>query len=431
MLKYLLALLKSDFLKSSTLVFVTNNLINLFNYILIIIAIYFLRDSYGLWTSTSSFLAISSVPLTSFMLLLTKKVAEKISKDNRANITIYYLNIWKKLKKHILTAFMSIPVLVIVMMLVLKLDQPWVPLLVCISLLVQFASGLNLNFLLGILRVSQFSLASLLGLVVRFSTTIGFLYLGFGVSSLPLGLIISGLVTFLISLKFIFIKHSGDKSIESEPHLYEFKNEFKDFWSTTILVLLLAGFLNIDTILSRTLMNTVQNNQYSIISTFGQIAHFGPISFASLLIPYVTGGKAVDERQNKGLLILKYSLLAVSVLTLLVGLIFGLFGHILLDLLNKPDLIYLSPLIIFYTIFIWFYNLIYVCVSYLIAQANYILNKPLIFCFSGLVTALVCSDLIFHIISGFNLIEIFIILTIMFSGGVVGWLIWQIFRQTA
>jgi hypothetical protein len=132
----------------------------------------------------------------------------------------------------------------------------------------------------------------------------------------------------------------------------------------------LGILINVDIILSRTFLTNEQNNQYGIISTFGQIAHFGPVSFSALVIPFSSG----KDHKN----IYKMSLIAVIGLSLLVTLIFVLFGNLILVSFDKAIYLPLLPLIIIYSIFILFYNICFISVNYLISRSNYKIIKQLL-----------------------------------------------------
>ena len=378
MIKFIKNILKKDFIRNSSLVFIVNNINNVFNYVLIIVAIFYLKNDFGLWTSTSGFLAILSVPTSSFMSILTRSVSN-IAKRNPDQVYNYYIQVFKFVKSIQLWIFLAGSALTIIMFWSLSYDSVITPILAILSILAAFVYSINQNFLLGILEIPKYCWGNVVNLVVKFVSTIGFLSLGLGINTLPLAILLASIASFVLSYSFIAQLYKG-KTVDPNIKPINILADSGDTWKAMVYFVILAIFLNIDIVLSRPLLTSEQNNQYGIISTFGQIAHFGPVSFSSLIVPYASR----DGHRS----VYKISILAVICLNIFVTLLFILAGPLVLNSFGKSSYYDLLPLISVYSIFVMAYNVIFISLTYLISRANFSLMKPMTFAVVAYVLAL-------------------------------------------
>jgi len=374
MINFIQNLLKKDFIRDSSLVFIVNNINNVFNYVLVVVAIFYLKDEFGLWTSTAGFLAILSVPASSFMSILTRKVSN-LAKTDPDLVYSYYINIYRFVKRLLPWILILGIGLVVFMFWALQFKDFLVPTVAVIGVFSSLLYSINQNFLLGILEIPKYCLGNIVNLIIKFAATTGLFYLGFGISVLPIAILLASLGSFGVSLYFIRQLY-GSKIGSKEKHFEvlpfnsaDILSDSSDTWRAMWYFVILALFLNIDIVLSRSILSVDQNNQYGIISTFGQIAHFGPVSFSSLIVPYASR----DGHKS----IFKISIIAVFGLSLLVTLLFIFGGDLVLRSFGKSTYFSLLPLITVYSLFVLGYNLIFICTNYLISRANFTFLKPL------------------------------------------------------
>ncbi len=370
MIQIIQNLLRKDFVRNSGMVFLVNNTNNVFNYILIIVSIFYLKDEFGLWTSTSGFLAILSVPTSSFMSVLTRKVSS-LAKTQPDLVYSYYVNIFRFVKNFLPWIVVTGAILTALMFWVLQYKNVFVPLVAVIGIFSSFLYSINQNFLLGIFEVPKYCLANVMNLIVKFFVTISLLYLGFGINVLPIAILLASLASFGLSLYFITQLYNS-KGKQAKVLVFnrgDILRDGGDTWKAMWYFVILAIFLNVDIVLSRSILSNEQNNQYGIISTFGQIAHFGPVSFSSLIVPYASG------EGHKS--VFKISIIAVLCLSLAVTLIFFFGGDLVLRSFGKSSYFSLLPLITVYSLFVLSYNLVFICTNYLISRANYSFLKPM------------------------------------------------------
>ena len=382
MLNLIKNILKKDFIRNSGLVFIVNNINNVFNYLLVIVAIFYLKNDFGLWTSTSGFLAILSVPTSSFMSILTRKVSS-LAKENPDEAYNYYLKVFAFVKSIRFWLFLSGTLVAAIMFWSLQYDTILTPILAILSVGAAFVYSINQNFLLGILEIPKYCWGNILNLVVKFISTVGFLSLGLGVNTLPLGVLLASLASFALSYTFIAQIYRNKPISTQNIEPINILADSGDTWKTMVYFIILAIFLNIDIVLSRPLLTNEQNNQYGVISTFGQIAHFGPVSFSSLIVPYASRDGHRD--------VYKISVLAVIGLSLLVTLLFIIGGPAVLYSFGKSNYFDLLPLITVYSIFVMAFNVMFISLTYLISRANFKLMKPMSIAVLGYITALLLA----------------------------------------
>lgn len=372
MIQKLKNIIKTDFIKSSSLVFIVNNFNNVLSYVLIVIVIFYLKDDFGQWASITGILAVLAVPMSSFITMITRQVSV-ISEDQNANLRSFYQKIINSIRSIWLYILLAVFALYILILSILKIDSLIFAAIIIISVLTTLLSSIHQNFLLGLMAIPKYATTNIYNSIVKFGSTIGLLFLNFGVLSLPLGIIFSSLSSFVLARIYLkkYFKDSDILPISKYDTDSIYAENLKKMWVSMYYFMFLALLINVDIILSRTFLTQEQNNQYGIISTFGQIAHFGPISFASILVPYTSRNNHKD--------FLKISLISVTFLSFVVGLGFALFGNLILSSFNKSAYLSLLPLIALYSIFILFYNVCFVTVNYLISRQNYIPIKWILF----------------------------------------------------
>ena len=373
--------LKQDpsFWRSSGIIFGVNNLHNVVNYTVLIFANYFLAQEFGAWVSITALLSVALVPLNSFMAILSRKTSELTLIDDKASFK-YYFSIFTFLRKFLFTIILALPVisaLVIWLMKVSYIDGILITLLFSITTV--FA--INNNFLLGLIKVKEFSFTNLLTMLGRLVGVLIFLKLGFSLTSLPLGLGLGYLAGSISSFYFIHklwkqVEHSSD---QNSNQVFHFK-DLAEVSQVMGMLVIMSLFLNADIILARVFFNDGLNQKYGIVSTFGQIAHFGSVSFTNIIIPFVA------RKSEKP--ILSYAIFLVIALSLSIILIFAVFGSYLVKIFKGSEEA-LTDIIIRYGFYILFYNLVFIFINYLVAKNSYNVLKRLSLAAIGYILGLV------------------------------------------
>ncbi|NJS40894.1 hypothetical protein HC766_00635 [Candidatus Gracilibacteria bacterium] len=354
----------NQFLQSSSVVFSTNLFIGILNYALVVIASRFLVEQYSLWTAITGFMAILLTPMTGIMTEFTKN-ASKLDKQSHQD-AYNYLQFIQSKAKYINYAGGLIGLIFgsLYIFQVTPANLTITALIVSYSLF-NIIANINNQFQLSTLTISRYAGTMIATNFGRFIPTIIFLNIGLGVFALPLGLLSAALVN--ISSGSFFIKRffNQHKLLKNQfkPQDYNLLNQFKAASKNIIILLFVMIFFNISPIISEKFFDLEQKDIFAVLYNFGQIIHFGSIAFMSALVAYAARGKSRK---------IYYTSIAIVVtMTMSIGAFFFLFGGFLMNLFNRPQYLDQIPLIMHYSVFIAFFNIVFVSVQYLLSHSEY------------------------------------------------------------
>jgi O-antigen/teichoic acid export membrane protein len=374
-----------DFLKDSSLLFVTNILNAVFNYSLVIfVSNRLLPGNYSLWTAITGLVAIL-LTLSAGIMTEFSKNASRIAKDSTTEAFRFYDYFLSKVSKVLGYGLVLIPVFAYIMMWILGNSEFGLLCLVIFNVYLQIVLGLNNNFVMSLLKIKEFMILSFVVTVVKFIATIGLIYLRLEVFALPIGLLFSEIAGLALGVYFLGqIKSKRSTKSVVDPINYKIFDHLVGMFKTVVYLFFLATFLNAAPIIAEKIFDKEflrDKDILAVLFNFGQIIHFGAIAFLSGLITHAS------RSDNKKIF---YSAFAIVVsLSLGIGVIFTIFGSFMMRLFGRAQYIDQLPLILWYSVFILFYNVIFLCTQYLIIKNKY---RPLIFlpiANIGLVLALV------------------------------------------
>lgn len=359
--KTLKAIVQSNFLKSSAIVFIVNLTIGVFNYAIIIVAGRVLLNEFSVWTAMTGLMAIMITPMSGIMTEYTKKVAQ-LSQTSISDSLEYFSFIKRKLSPLIMLS-VAISALAILTHFTFSGNEKIV---VILGLVVYMMLNVNTNirsqYLLGILKVKKYAIVVFATSLARLVPTVVLLYLNFGVLALPLGLIISCVLGIFIGE--MYVSRTGEiVSYENLRNKFSLKKDIISASKNMFALLLILTFFNISPIITEITLNKTQQDLFAVIFNFGQIIHFGALSFMGVLVAYASRGKN-----------LKLYLISVSIVAgvaMIIGLVFAFFGSALFVFLNRPQYATAVNLIVAYSIFVALYNIIFVSIQYLISNNEY------------------------------------------------------------
>jgi O-antigen/teichoic acid export membrane protein len=360
-----------DFLKDSSLLFVTNIINAFFNYGLVIfVSNKLLPGNYSLWTAITGLVAIL---LTLSIGIMTEfnKNASKIAKNSTLEAFSFYEYFVSKIIQVLLYGLILIPLIAFGMMWVLGNREFGLLCLVVFNVYLQIVLGLNNNFVMALLKIKEFMILSFVVTIAKFGTTIGLLYLHLEVMALPLGLLFSEIAGLLLGVYFLKnIKANLKADLAQNPINYKIFDHFIGMVKTVVYLFFLALFLNSGPIIAEKIFDQGllrDKDILAVLFNFGQIIHFGAIAFLSGLIAHAS------RSENKKIFYTAFGI--VTSLSLGIGIIFTIFGSTMMRLFGRAQYIDQLPLILWYSVFIMFYNIIFLCTQYLIIKNRY---RPLI-----------------------------------------------------
>lgn len=357
------------FLKSSGIIFVVNIIAATLNYsIPIIVRNISEKDFFPSWIALNSTVAITMVVFTALQAEFTKKTSALANRSTAS--AIGYLQFMQRgLLK---TFFYSIPFLPIFIYIIHIVNpaESWILAITIVgNLFFQAYAVLHSSFLMGLLKLKDFSINLLLATLSRPIITTLLLLAGFGLYALPLGYIFFALVMLvhaILVITKIDLNKLEDSSLKAEDIGIDPLSLRKEIWSTakTILVFfVLSAFLNASAIISERVLENQDKDLFAVLFTFGQIMHFGAISFLGAFVAYSAKGR--------NLKLYLTSITAVTLITLTVGVGFWLFGPLLLLIMNSSEYFSQIPIILYFSIFIALYNIIFVSAQYLVSLNDY------------------------------------------------------------
>jgi O-antigen/teichoic acid export membrane protein len=357
------------FLKDSTLLFISNILNAALNYGLIIfVSNKLLPGNYSLWTAITGLVAIlltfSAGIMTEF-----NKTASKIAKESVHEAFRFYHYFLSRILRVLLIGAILIPVFSFVLMNTLGNGNFVLLALVVLNVYVQIVLSLNNNFVMALLEINKFIVLAVVGTVVRFVVTIALIYAQFEVTALPVGLLITEFVGLALGMYYLRGIKAKDTSTQlKKPIIYNMWDHMVGMLKTVVFLFFLSLFLNVGPIIAEKFLLKADKDILAVLFNFGQIIHFGAVAFL--------GGLIAHASRNENKKIFYAAFVVVTGLSLFIGFLFTFFGGFMMKLFGRAQYIDQLPLILWYSVFILFYNIIFLCTQYLIIQNRY---KTLIF----------------------------------------------------
>jgi O-antigen/teichoic acid export membrane protein len=356
-----------DFLKDSSLLFVTNILNAVFNYGLVIfVSNRVLPGNYSLWTAITGLVAILLTLSTGVMTEFNKN-ASRIAKESIPEAFRFYEYFVSKISKVLILGLVLIPFFAFIMMSILGNREFLLLCLVIFNVYLQIILGLNNNFVMSLLKIKEFMILSFVVTVAKFAATIGLILIQLEVYALPLGLLFSEIAGLVLGVYFLKqIKSKQTAKLDSKTVDYKIYDHLLGMFKTVIYLFFLALFLNAGPIIAEKIFDKSMYGDKDILAVlfnFGQIIHFGAIAFLSGLITHAS------RSDNKKIFYSAFAI--VTGLSLGIGIVFTIFGSFMMRLFGRAQYIDQLPLILWYSVFILFYNIIFLCTQYLIIKNRY------------------------------------------------------------
>jgi O-antigen/teichoic acid export membrane protein len=351
------------FIKDSGVLFLVNIVNSLFNYGLVIVVSNKLgQDTYSLWTALVGLIAILLTVATGIMTEVNKQISTLASKSLEEAFRFYYF-IQAKLLWVLVGGILLSPLLGFFFSQIITTGSFTLFSLVVCYIFLQITQGINSQFFLGILRIRSFVTITLLNTAIKFIATISFLFVGAGVYAMPFGLIIAQIIALTYGI-YLTRKLIPTLKFSSKPSTsYHIFNHLKDMGKNVVVLFALSLFLNSGPIIAERILAPEYKDILAILFNFGQIIHFAAISSISGLITHAS-------RSASKTIYLSASIM-VGGISAGIGIIFTLFGPIIMNIFGRPQYVDQLGLILYYSFYIAIYNLIFVGVQYLLAKNGY------------------------------------------------------------
>lgn len=367
MYRRLLSIFDHYFIKASTIVVTGFFLVNVLNYLFNLIMVRMLDPiRFGEVATLSGLLMVLSVPATTLMRLMSKFVAELQSRQENYLI--------KPLFK--LVSFYGW-IVGIVMVIIFILSSSWwekflqiekIPFLIfTLSLLFLSAVSITGGVLQGSQNFFYFSMASVIGVVIKIILSILLVKWGFSVAGVMVALVISSLGSYLYS-RWQIRTYLTDKVLSNEEYLIKEITwiDIKSYVCITFFSsLLLMLFFNIDIILAKHYLTPELAGQYAALSIISKIIVYATGAFVSVMFPLVSAAKVSGDGREKG--ILRVSFLITLVVSVTILMVFVLLPNVMIKTLFGSNYLGISYYLYWFGLAMVFSSLSQVFINYFMA----------------------------------------------------------------
>lgn len=362
----------SSFLKDSTKIFVVNIIVSVLNFALQPIASNTLENNFAIWSSLTSLITIFLTLISGLGPEIARIVSTVDNSSDTSKTYEYYK--WLRSKFLVLSCILLVltPILAYILNTLTGIQDYFVVFITTLYFSVLILVTSSRSFLLGKLDLSFYSISLISFAILRFIFTYLSLTLGFGTISLGAGFLLAGVISYLLTEILIHIQ----KKIDVKNHIkkpstkqnYIKSEEFNDlnlkkiflgFLKTSLIFFGSALLFMLVPVLVNVIFKEEDADLYSIISFFGQIAFFASSSFLNGVISHAA--------RTKNKQIYYQSLGIISLISFGVVIVVYFFGEYFLMLMGRSRYTDQLDLILLYSIYISFYNIIYLSLQFLSA----------------------------------------------------------------
>ncbi len=234
--------------------------------------------------------------------------------------------------------------------------------LLSLIFLVTFATPLNQGTLQGMQRFGWYAVTTLLIAFLRLVLSIVFVLLGFGVDGAVLGIVLSGLLTYLVS----FIPLRG---VLRGPRVHA--RDLKSLWSYSLLTAITATGIvilsSVDTILAKHFLSASDAGLYAGLATIGRTVLFVTSSIAVIMFPRVV---MLHQRGESHARIVVQSVLGALVLAAIGEAAFCLAPVLITRILFGPAFLSIAGLLPLYGLAMLLLSLAQILAMYFLAIGN-------------------------------------------------------------
>jgi|GEM_PF-1279612 len=376
--KLVYRLINSRFLQASSLIFVINLLVAAVNYsVPILVRNLTDKEFFPSWVALNSTVAITLVIYTALQTEFTKRVSFNYTHYGLQSAKNYLEFMKSGLTKIFWLSTPFWPGLIWLINITSPVNNWFLATIVMANLFFQGYAVLHSSYLLGILRVWDFGIGLLLATITRPIVTTMMLLLGWELYALPLGYIVFALALLAHS---VWVIHRLNLSVDpqsqnnqsdtqssaiSEIPSFRLTTESWGLLKTVLSFFMLSAIFNLVAIVGERVLALQDRYLLAVLFTFGQIIHYGAIAFLGAFVAY--------SAKSKNLKIYLTSVAAVALITLGIAVGFWLFGPWLLALMKSLEYTSQMLMILYFSVFVGLYNIIYVSTQYLISRNDYFL----------------------------------------------------------
>jgi len=356
-----------DFIKPTSIVFVSSIIVNIFNLLYWFIMVRVLKaHEYGTLNSLVSLFAVFSLPVGVLQIVTTKFVSQFSAKDEPNKISQFFSYFIKRILIFSVCLMLLFVLLKGFLANYLNLGQSNLVLVLGMMLALSLFHPLVLGFLQGMHRFLALSVNSIVNVLGKLLIGVLLVSLGFGVSGALWGFGCSFLIA--VILGFMQIPRSVFRKMQSSLDI-KIIDVYKYFIPTAIALFCFNALINMDIVLVKHFFTADEAGIYSISQLVGKIVFFLPAALSIVMFPKLTKLYSMQEDTKK--LLLK-NLFFAFILLALVGSFVYLFPKFTLKVLTNTGFVESVFLAKLFVISMGFFSFVYILMFYFLSLHKFI-----------------------------------------------------------
>ncbi|MFH1566344.1 MAG: oligosaccharide flippase family protein [bacterium] len=318
-------------------------------------------SDYGILVSLFSFIAILSVPSVILNTSIVKIVSELKAENSYDVISSLFL--W------FIKTFTVVGVFVILLSFLLNkefldflnFNNPLAFMIFMLVFVVSLVLSIPVSFLQGLQKFVAFSLSNIVTALNKFLLGIGITLLTYEITGTVTGMFIGSLISFVI---VCILLNRNIKLVAGADIKKWLKRLFKFALPSSLTLLSLAILFNVDVVLVKHFFDENTAGIYSSMAIIGRILFFGASTIGLVLFPLSSETHARGKDTQRVFL----NSLALTMVILICGLsVFVLFPKFVVLTLFGPSYLKAVEFLPKFTIFMFFYTLIYLFSQYFLS----------------------------------------------------------------
>lgn len=349
----LLSLAKNRLIGGSLIVFVGSMVSNIITYLFHLAMGRFLGPvDYGTLSSLISISYLLGIPFSVLSLTVIKEISALKGAGQEDRVAPFYHRVTEKSFTYSLLAFFVFLCLSPFIARYLHLKSVALLWLTGTIVFIGLFSLINLSALQALLRFKNYTAATILTNVSKLALTVFAAVLGFKVSGVLTGIILSSVVGWWISNIFLNQVISAKKDLR----LFDFNVKKLSAFAFPALMatLALTSLYTTDIVLAKHFLAPREAGLYGALAIFGKIIFFATSPITVVMFPMVSGRHAAGRGFRR---IFFLSFFLVALITAGINGFYKVFPGPIVNLLYGPEYLEITPLLWKFGLFLGFYSL--------------------------------------------------------------------------
>lgn len=290
----MLKIIKNNpFLKNSAILFTGTMTVNVLNYVFhLLLGRMTSIEMYGEIESLISLSHIISIPAATLGMIVTKYSAHAKAENNPYGSYIIFKVFNQKIINFGIPLFLVALVATPLAKSFLKIDEYWPIILLWVMMFLGFFTSISNSILAGWQKFKKSSWVSIAGTGIKIIASVGLLKIGFGVSGVMGGFVLSGIVGYVLSLMALKFTKVKNENSEMEIDFLAMKKYLLPALMGIVSMTILG---NVDMVLAKNKLDAITSGQYGALTVASKT-----IFFATGILGSVLFSMSAEENHKKG-----------------------------------------------------------------------------------------------------------------------------------